>query len=94
MPDFTVIATWPFGQTAVKAAAVLLAAGQSALDAAVAGAQAVEDDPAVHSVGFGGLVTSSERCSWTPASWKERRSLAAAWPGWKTCAMPLPLPGA
>ena len=55
MADFTVIATWPFGQTAVKAAAVLLADGQSALDAAVAGAQAVEDDPAVHSVGFGGL---------------------------------------
>ncbi len=55
MPDFTVIATWPFGQIAVKAAAVLLADGKPALDAAVAGAQAVEDDPAVHSVGFGGL---------------------------------------
>jgi len=55
MPDFVVIATWPFGQTAVKAAAVLLAEGKTALDAAVAGAQAVEDDPAVHSVGFGGL---------------------------------------
>ncbi len=55
MPDFIVIATWPFGQTAVKVAAVLLAAGRPALDAAVAGAQAVEDDPAVHSVGFGGL---------------------------------------
>ena len=55
MPDFTVIATWPFGQTAVKAAAVLLADGKSALDAAIAGAQAVEDNPTVHSVGFGGL---------------------------------------
>jgi N4-(beta-N-acetylglucosaminyl)-L-asparaginase len=55
MPDFVVIATWPFGQTAVEAAAVLLADDKSALDAAVAGAQAVEDDPAVHSVGFGGL---------------------------------------
>jgi isoaspartyl peptidase/L-asparaginase-like protein (Ntn-hydrolase superfamily) len=55
MPDFLVIATWPFGQTAVKVAAGLLAQGKPALDAAIAGAQAVEDDPAVDSVGFGGL---------------------------------------
>jgi N4-(beta-N-acetylglucosaminyl)-L-asparaginase len=55
MPDFVVIATWPFGQTAVKTAAPLLQAGKSALDAALAGAQAVEDDPKVHSVGYGGL---------------------------------------
>jgi isoaspartyl peptidase/L-asparaginase-like protein (Ntn-hydrolase superfamily) len=55
MPDYVVVATWPFGQTAVKAAAALLQQGRPALDAAVAGAQAVEDDPAVHSVGYGGL---------------------------------------
>lgn len=55
MPDFVVIATWPFGQTAVKTAAPLLQAGKPALDAALAGAQAVEDDPQVHSVGFAGL---------------------------------------
>jgi len=55
MPDFVVIATWPFGQTAVKTAAPLLQAGKPALDAALAGAQAVEDDPKVHSVGFAGL---------------------------------------
>ncbi len=55
MPDFVVIATWPFGQTAVKIAAPLLQAGKPALDAALAGAQAVEDDPKVHSVGFAGL---------------------------------------
>lgn len=55
MPEYVVIATWPFGRTAVKAAAALLADGKPALDAAVAGAQAVEDDPAVHSVGYGGL---------------------------------------
>jgi isoaspartyl peptidase/L-asparaginase-like protein (Ntn-hydrolase superfamily) len=55
MPDFVVIATWPFGQTAVKVAAPLLEKGQPALDAALAGAQAVEDDPKVHSVGFAGL---------------------------------------
>ncbi len=55
MADFVVIATWPFGQTAVKAAAALLADGQPALDAAIAGGQAVEDDPAIHSVGYGGL---------------------------------------
>jgi isoaspartyl peptidase/L-asparaginase-like protein (Ntn-hydrolase superfamily) len=55
MPDFVVIATWPFGQTAVKTAAPLLQADRPALDAAMAGAQAVEDDPTVHSVGYGGL---------------------------------------
>lgn len=55
MPDYVVIATWPFGQTAVKTAAALLAQGKPALDAALAGAQAVEDDPTVHSVGFAGL---------------------------------------
>jgi N4-(beta-N-acetylglucosaminyl)-L-asparaginase len=55
MPEYVVIATWPFGRTAVTAAAALLQKGQPALDAALAGAQAVEDDPKVHSVGYGGL---------------------------------------
>ncbi|MGE3807904.1 MAG: N(4)-(beta-N-acetylglucosaminyl)-L-asparaginase [Gemmataceae bacterium] len=55
MADFAVIATWPFGETAVKAAAKLLEQGKPALDAAIAGAQAVEDDPEVMSVGYGGL---------------------------------------
>src|SRR5213595_3765143 len=58
MPEYVVIATWPFGQTAVKAAAQLLQQGKPALDAAIAGAQAVEDDPSVHSVGYGGLPNS------------------------------------
>ena len=50
-----VIATWPFGKTAVEIAIKLLAAGKSPLDAALAGAQAVEDDPTVNSVGYGGI---------------------------------------
>src|SRR5438132_12125068 len=58
MAEYVVIATWSFGQTAVKVAAELLKQGRPALDAAVAGAQAVEDDPAVHSVGYGGLPNS------------------------------------
>lgn len=58
MPEYVVIATWPFGQTAVKAAAALLQNGKPALDAAIAGAQAVEDDPAVDSVGFGGIANA------------------------------------
>jgi isoaspartyl peptidase/L-asparaginase-like protein (Ntn-hydrolase superfamily) len=53
MAEPVVIATWPFGQTAVKTALPLLEGGQPALDAAVARAQAVEDDPAVNSVGYG-----------------------------------------
>jgi isoaspartyl peptidase/L-asparaginase-like protein (Ntn-hydrolase superfamily) len=55
VPDYIAIATWPFGQIAVRAAAAVLEKGASALDAAIAGGQAVEDDPAVHSVGFAGL---------------------------------------
>jgi isoaspartyl peptidase/L-asparaginase-like protein (Ntn-hydrolase superfamily) len=55
MPEYVVIATWPFGQSAVKSAATLLQQGKPALEAAVAGAQVVEDDPKVMSVGYGGL---------------------------------------
>jgi isoaspartyl peptidase/L-asparaginase-like protein (Ntn-hydrolase superfamily) len=55
MPDYVVVATWKFGQIAVKSAAALLEQGQPALDAALAGAQAVEDDPSVDSVGYGGI---------------------------------------
>src|SRR5712671_5951560 len=58
MADPVVIATWPFGQTAAKKALALLAAGKPALDAALAGAQAVEDDPRVDSVGYGGLANA------------------------------------
>src|SRR5712692_449041 len=58
MPEYVVIATWPFGQTAVKAAAPWLEQGKPALDAAIAGAQAVEDDPKVHSVGYAGLANA------------------------------------
>lgn len=55
MAEPVVIATWKFGQTAARIAAEQLQQGKPALDAALAGAQAVEDDPTVNSVGFGGL---------------------------------------
>src|SRR3954447_26649565 len=55
MAEHVVIATWPFGRTAVQTAAEQLQQGKPALDAALAGAQAVEDDPKVHSVGYGGV---------------------------------------
>jgi len=58
MPQIAAVATWTFGQTAVRTALPLLRQGQAALDAALAGAQAVEDDPAVHSVGYGGIANS------------------------------------
>ncbi|MCS7271265.1 MAG: isoaspartyl peptidase/L-asparaginase, partial [Gemmataceae bacterium] len=51
-----VIATWPFGRKAVEAALPLLQRGETALEAALAGAQAVEDDlTGRNSVGFGSL---------------------------------------
>src|SRR5947208_3269918 len=55
MHEPVVMATWKFGEIAARAALPLLASGRSALDAALAGAQAVEDDPSVNSVGYGGL---------------------------------------
>jgi N4-(beta-N-acetylglucosaminyl)-L-asparaginase len=56
MPEPITIATWPFGKTAVEAAMKALAKGEPALDAALTGAQAVEDDTTIrNSVGFGSL---------------------------------------
>jgi N4-(beta-N-acetylglucosaminyl)-L-asparaginase len=56
MPEPVVIATWPFGKLAAETAQKLLAKGEPALDAALAGAQAVEDDYSIRtSVGFGSL---------------------------------------
>ncbi len=58
MPTPACIATWPFGQNAVRAALPLLQKGRGALECAVAGAHVVEDDPSHHSVGYGGLPNS------------------------------------
>lgn len=58
MAEPVVIATWPFGKTAVTTASRLLLADKPALDAALAGAQDVEDDPRVNSVGYGGLANA------------------------------------
>lgn len=58
MADYVVVATWKFGEIAVRAAAPHLQDGKPALDAALAGAQAVEDDPKVDSVGYGGIGNS------------------------------------
>jgi len=54
MPEPVVIATWPFGKLAAETAIKQLSKGDPALDAAIAGAQAVEDDYSIRtSVGFG-----------------------------------------
>src|SRR5579871_3605263 len=58
MPEPISIATWPFGRIAVEITYPLLEKGQPALDSAIAGAQAVEDDPHVDSVGFGGIANA------------------------------------
>ncbi|MFO0863712.1 MAG: isoaspartyl peptidase/L-asparaginase [Gemmataceae bacterium] len=49
------IATWKFGRIAATTAGSSLEKGLPALDAAIAGAQAVEDDPDVRSVGRSSL---------------------------------------
>lgn len=58
MPDPVVIATWKWGQEAAEKALPLLQKGQPPLDAALAGAQAVEDNPAYDSVGYGGIANA------------------------------------
>src|SRR4051812_24261827 len=56
MPEPITIATWPFGKLAAETSLKALAKGEPALDAALAGAQAVEDDTSLrNSVGFGSL---------------------------------------
>lgn len=56
MAEPVVIATWPFGKLAAETAIARLAKGDPALDSALAGGQAVEDDYSIRtSVGFGSL---------------------------------------
>lgn len=50
-----VISTWNFGLAANEAAWSILSRGGRALDAVEAGAKVTESDPAVSSVGYGGL---------------------------------------
>lgn len=50
-----IIATWPFSLAGLEQAARGLQAGSSALEAAIAVARQVESDPAVDSVGLGGI---------------------------------------
>ncbi len=53
--DPVIVATWKFGAEACEVGCRALAAGKSALDAVELGANAVEDNPNVNSVGYGGL---------------------------------------
>lgn len=54
-----VLSTWHFGQIANRAAWAVLESGGNALDAAEAGCRAVEEDPTVTSVGWGGYPDAS-----------------------------------
>lgn len=58
-----VLSTWSFGAVGNAAAWPILAAGGTSLDAVVAGATAVENDPSVDSVGIGGLPDAGGRVS-------------------------------
>jgi len=56
MAEPVVIATWPFGKAATDVALARLAKGDAVFDAALAGAEVVEDDLSIrNSVGFGSL---------------------------------------
>lgn len=57
------LSTWSFGQVANAAGYGILQAGGSALDAAIAAAVAVENDPEVDSVSIGGLPDETGRVS-------------------------------
>ena len=54
-----VISTWPFGMPANEVAWRVLEPGGASLDAVVAGVSQCEDDPAVNTVGYGGLPDAS-----------------------------------
>jgi N4-(beta-N-acetylglucosaminyl)-L-asparaginase len=55
MAEPVVIATWPFGKAAAETALKQLADNKPALDAVIAGAQVVELDPSIRSVGYGAV---------------------------------------
>ncbi len=57
------LSTWSFGPVANGAGWPILLAGGDALDACVAGATAVENDPTIDSVGVGGLPDASGEVS-------------------------------
>src|SRR5258707_11345857 len=50
-----IIATWKFGQEACQVGWEILAGGGTALDAVERGSNAVEENPEVLSVGYGGI---------------------------------------
>lgn len=58
-----ILSTWSFGPTANKPGYDILSRRGAALDAVVAAATAVEDDPSVNSVGVGGLPDAGGRVS-------------------------------
>lgn len=58
-PGSLAIATWEFSRSGTECCFSLLQQGTSPLDAVTAGIQAVEIDPTVTSVGYGGLPNSS-----------------------------------
>ncbi len=58
-----ILSTWSFGRKANAAGWPVLATGGGALDAVEAACRAVERDPSVDSVGFGGLPDRSGRVS-------------------------------
>ena len=93
MPTQAVLATWPFGQIAVRVALPLLQKGNPALDAAIAGlrpwrtipkstrsATAVWPMPSAPSV--------SMPVSWTAVHWP-----VEPLPGWKMCVIQRRWPG-
>lgn len=58
MPGPVIVATWKFGKEACEVGWEILAASGCALDAVEKGANAVEENPDVNSVGYGGLPNS------------------------------------
>jgi len=58
-----VLSTWSFGPVANTPAWDILSRGGTALDAVIAGACAVDNDPTINSVGIGGLPDASGRVS-------------------------------
>ena len=95
MPEPVVIATWKFGEIAVRAALPLLTQGRAALDAALAGAQAVRgrsDGQLRRLWRFGGQARHGVARRLRHG--RARRSIAARSPASRISAMSLPSPAA
>jgi isoaspartyl peptidase/L-asparaginase-like protein (Ntn-hydrolase superfamily) len=86
---WAIIGTWHFSLQAIEAFAPRLAAGDGAMDTAVAAARMIEDDERVDSVGRGGIPNAQGECELDAAVMEGRALRIGAVAGFRHCPNPI-----